>query len=366
MKMEQTECSETSAYKIPMPENYPEENIQVGLPTCLWRWNRQSVPKRRYIKFRRRGITQKKTYNIQNTAKVWSQEASVLFQEIPHTLWNAQVHDHTHNSSPCIPIPTHTNPIHALCSYFLIIHFNIAFPSTPRSLKWSLSIRFPHQNSVHTSPLHCTCHLLFLDFIVIIIYLSWSWATCWPVPVSRIQKSLQRSAMIPSASWGIAFHYPRYLSGFFPWNLPVVKISTEWVTGPEQGKSSGRIATFTGPEQGKSSGRIATFSLWTGVFRDGISSIPGETVIPLFLDLTTQTTFHEKQGSQSSLSSSFTSLFCCFFPDSSCFLLLHSNTFLCTLFSNTLSQCSSRPSFTPIQNNKQNYNSVYFPLHPIL
>jgi hypothetical protein len=27
-------------------------------PTCLWRWN--SVPKRRHIKFRRRGITQKK------------------------------------------------------------------------------------------------------------------------------------------------------------------------------------------------------------------------------------------------------------------------------------------------------------------
>jgi len=29
---------------------------------------------RRHIKFRRRGITQKKTYNIQNTAKVWNQE----------------------------------------------------------------------------------------------------------------------------------------------------------------------------------------------------------------------------------------------------------------------------------------------------
>jgi hypothetical protein len=37
----------------------------------------------------------------------------------------------------------------------------------------------------------------------IIIYLSWSWATFWPVPVSRTQKSLQRSAMIPSASRGI-------------------------------------------------------------------------------------------------------------------------------------------------------------------
>jgi len=28
MKKEQTECSETSAYKIQTPGNYPEENIQ--------------------------------------------------------------------------------------------------------------------------------------------------------------------------------------------------------------------------------------------------------------------------------------------------------------------------------------------------
>jgi len=40
----------------------------------------------------------------------------------------------------------------------------------------------------------------------------------------------------------------------------VVKISPECVTGPEQGKSSGRIATF---------------SLWTGVFRDGIYLLYG-------------------------------------------------------------------------------------------
>ena len=34
----------------------------------------QSVPKRQNIKFRRRGITQKKAYNIQTAAKVWNQE----------------------------------------------------------------------------------------------------------------------------------------------------------------------------------------------------------------------------------------------------------------------------------------------------
>ena len=58
------------------------------------------------------------------------------------------------------------------------------------------------------------------------------------------------------------------LSGFFLWALTVVKISSEWVTGLEQSKSSDRIATI---------------SLWTGMFKDGISSIPGETVIPLWL-----------------------------------------------------------------------------------
>jgi len=44
--------------------------------------------------------------------------------------------------------------------------------------------------------------------IIITIYLLWSWATCSPVPVSRIRKYLQRSTMIPSASWGVVFHYP--------------------------------------------------------------------------------------------------------------------------------------------------------------
>jgi len=33
-------------------------------PIRLWRWNRQSVLKCRHIKFRRRGITQKKAYNM--------------------------------------------------------------------------------------------------------------------------------------------------------------------------------------------------------------------------------------------------------------------------------------------------------------
>jgi hypothetical protein len=50
-------------------------------------------------------------------------------------------------------------------------------------------------------------YFIIIIIILILIRLSWSWATCWPVQVSRFQKSLQSSAMIPSGSWGIVFHY---------------------------------------------------------------------------------------------------------------------------------------------------------------
>jgi uncharacterized membrane protein len=69
MKMEETKCSETSAYKIQTLGNYPEENIQhleqgESLKSIRLMKMEQSVPKRRHIKFGRRGITQNKTYNI--------------------------------------------------------------------------------------------------------------------------------------------------------------------------------------------------------------------------------------------------------------------------------------------------------------
>ena len=90
MKIEQVECSETSAYKIQTPGNYPEEKYNIHNTAKDWNQEyfsfmgrklqsfynylpmkmEQSVLKRRHIKFRCRGITQKKTYNIQNTMKV--------------------------------------------------------------------------------------------------------------------------------------------------------------------------------------------------------------------------------------------------------------------------------------------------------
>ena len=45
------------------------------------------------------------------------------------------------------------DPDHTPTSYFLKLHLNIILPSMPQSPKWTLSLRFPHQNLEYASPL---------------------------------------------------------------------------------------------------------------------------------------------------------------------------------------------------------------------
>jgi len=72
----------------------------------------------------------------------WEANRFSASQEIPHILWNPNVHYLIHKCPPTIPEPARSSPCHQI--QLLKIYLNIILPSMPGSSKWSLSLRFSH------------------------------------------------------------------------------------------------------------------------------------------------------------------------------------------------------------------------------
>jgi hypothetical protein len=103
-------------------------------------------------------LTNLLSYSMEQSLS-WVANRFSASQEIPHILWNPNVHYRIHKYPPPVPIPSQTDPVHNPTPHFLKINLNIIFLSTPGSPKRSPSLRFPHQNPVYTSTLPHTPYM---------------------------------------------------------------------------------------------------------------------------------------------------------------------------------------------------------------
>jgi len=104
----------------------------------------------------------------------WEANSSSASQEIPGILWNAKFYCRVHKSPPLVLTLSQINPAHAFPTNLFKIRSNIIYPSTFRSSKWSLSLRFAPSKKRYmhlSSPSYV--------FRAPLLLLFWFWLPWW-------------------------------------------------------------------------------------------------------------------------------------------------------------------------------------------
>jgi hypothetical protein len=106
------------------------------------------------------------------------------------------------------------------------VHFNI-IPSTPGSIKWSPSLRFPHKSPVCTSPLPHTCHMSCPSQSSWLDHPNDIW---WGVQSIKLLFNVVFSTpLLPHPSWAQIYSsalYSRKPSDYIPPSMWVTKFHT--------------------------------------------------------------------------------------------------------------------------------------------
>ena len=110
-------------------------------PVAVCYTNKKGPSTFRFYKSRKAHNLGHLTDSLLEQSPSWKTNTSSAIQEIPLILWNSEVHYHTHNSQPPVPVMSQINSIHPP-SHFLKIYFNIILPSTPRYFKCFLPRMF--------------------------------------------------------------------------------------------------------------------------------------------------------------------------------------------------------------------------------